>query len=90
MYQVIKRDGKVAEFDIAKIAVAITKAFEALQKEYHPSVIDFLALKVTSNFESKIKNGTISVEDIQDSVESVLIQAGYDDVAKAVEKVLSE
>ena len=83
MYQVIKRDGKVAEFDIAKIAVAITKAFEALQKEYHPSVIDFLALKVTSNFESKIKNGTISVEDIQDSVESVLIQAGYDDVAKA-------
>ena len=83
MYQVIKRDGKVAEFDISKITVAITKAFEALQKEYHPGVIDFLALKVTSNFEQKIKNGTVSVEDIQDSVESVLIQAGYDDVAKA-------
>ena len=41
-----------------------------------------LALKVTAAFEPKIKDGLVSVEDIQDSVESVLIQAGYDDVAK--------
>ena len=83
MYQVIKRDGKVDEFDITKISAAITKAFVAQNKNYHPGVIDFLALKVTSNFEAKIKDGKIAVEDIQDSVESVLVQAGYDDVAKA-------
>ena len=83
MYKVIKRDGAVAEFDIAKISSAISKAFDALNKESHPTVIDLLALKVTSDFESKIKDGCIAVEDIQDSVESVLSQAGYADVAKA-------
>ena len=83
MYQVVKRDGKVTEFDISKISVAITKAFEACEKEYHPSVIDLLALKVTSEFSSKIKDGKIAVEDIQDAVESVLVQAGYADVAKS-------
>ncbi len=83
MYQVIKRDGKVADFDMAKIADAIKKAFEAQNKQYHPSVIDLLSLRVTADFESKIVDGKIAVEDIQDSVESVLIQAGYADVAKA-------
>ena len=83
MYQVIKRDGKIAEFDITKINEAITKAFVAQNKQYHPGVIDFLALKVTADFEPKIKDGKIAVEDIQDSVESVLVQAGYADVAKA-------
>ncbi len=83
MYQVQKRDGKVAEFDLSKISSAITMAFEAQEKDFVPSIIDFLALKVTANFEPKIKDGMIAVEDIQDSVESVLVQAGYDDVAKA-------
>ncbi len=83
MYQVEKRDGKVVDFNIQKIAKAIKMAFDALSKQSHPSVIDFLALRVTSDFESKIKDGLISVEDIQDSVEKVLGQAGYDDVAKA-------
>ncbi len=83
MYQVIKRDGKLTDFNLKKIAEAITKAFEATNKHYHPDIIDFLALRVTSDFEPKINNGTIAVEDIQDSVESVLVQAGYGDVAKA-------
>ena len=83
MYQVTKRDGKVAEFDIQKICAAITKAFEAQEKQYHPSTIELLALKVTADFEPKVKDGLIAVEDIQDSVESVLIQAGYADIAKA-------
>ena len=83
MYQVIKRDGKTAEFNITKIAEAIKKAFESQEKQYHPSTIDFLALKVTADFEPKIHNNLIAVEDIQDSVESVLIQAGYADIAKA-------
>jgi len=83
MYQVSKRDGKTTEFDIAKISEAIEKAFIAQNKNHHKTVIDLLALKVTSEFEPKIKNGKIAVEDIQDSVESVLSQAGYADVAKA-------
>ncbi|MBO5959859.1 MAG: ribonucleoside triphosphate reductase, partial [Lentisphaeria bacterium] len=83
MYQVQKRDGKVVDFNISKIANAIRLAFDAQDKQSHPSVIDFLALKVTADFESKIKEGLISVEDIQDSVEAVLVQGGYADVAKA-------
>ncbi len=83
MYQVTKRDGKVVEFEISKIAEAIRKAFEAQKKQYHPSVIDFLALRVTADFEDKIKDDMIAVEDIQDSVEHVLGEAGYSDVAKA-------
>ena len=83
MYQVLKRDGKVTDFDLSKITMAIRSAFEAQEKQYHPSVIDFLTLKVTADFEPKIKEGLIAVEDIQDSVESVLVQAGYADIAKA-------
>ncbi|MEA4849323.1 MAG: ribonucleoside triphosphate reductase, partial [Clostridiaceae bacterium] len=83
MYQVIKRDGKIAEFSISKIANAITKAFDAQNKQYHPDIIDFLALKVTADYQDKIEKGMIGVEKIQDSVEQVLVQAGYADVAKA-------
>ena len=83
MYTVIKRDGKLVDFNIEKIKEAIVKAFDACDKQYHPDVIDFLVLKVTSDFAGKINDGKISVEAIQDSVESVLIKAGYDDVAKA-------
>ena len=83
MYQVVKRDGQIADFHIDKISAAITKAFEAQQKQYHPSIIDMMALKVTADFEPKIKNEQIQVEQIQDSVERVLVQAGYADVAKA-------
>ena len=83
MYQVKKRDGKITSFDLGKISDAITQAFEAQNKQYHPSVIDFLSLKVTADFEPKINDDIILVEDIQDSVESVLVQAGYADVAKA-------
>ena len=81
--KVMKRDGKVVDFDIQKIADAIRKAFEATETEYNDSVIDFLALKTTADFQSKIKNGTIAVEDIQDSVEAVLSRGGYEQVAKA-------
>ena len=83
MYQVVKRDGKISDFNISKISQAITKAFEAQEKQYHPSIIDLLALKVTADFEPKIKNNLIQVEDIQDSVEEVLVQSGYADIAKA-------
>ena len=83
MYQVVKRDGKITEFEISKISKAITKAFEALGKQYHPSVIDMLALRVTAEYEPLIRDNKIAVETIQDCVEKVLSEAGYADVAKA-------
>ena len=83
MYQVLKRDGGTVDFEISKISAAMIKAFEAQGKQYHPSVINMLALQVSADFEPKIKDGFIAVEDIQDSVEKVLSDAGYADVAKA-------
>ena len=83
MYQVLKRDGKVSDFNLSKISNAITRAFDAVDRQYNTSIIDLLALKVTAEYEPKIKDGLIAVEDIQDSVEAVLVQAGYADVAKA-------
>ncbi len=83
MYKVIKRDNKTVEFDLSKISAAIKQAFEATKKDFHDSVIDLLALKVTADFAPKVVDGKIAVEDIQDSVENVLVQAGYGDVAKA-------
>ena len=83
MYTVLKRDGKIVDFNLNKISEAITMAFEAQEKDFNQNIIDFLALKVTADFEPKIKDHHIAVEDIQDSVESVLVQAGYADVAKA-------
>ena len=72
MYRVVKRDGKVVDFNLSKISEAITKAFDACQKEYHPDVINLLALRVTSDFASKVKDEQITVEEIQDSVEKSL------------------
>lgn len=82
MYQVSKRDGQIAPFNLSKISVAIEKAFKAQDKEYNQDIIDLLALKVTADFAPKVKNSLIQVEDIQDSVENILIKAGYADVAK--------
>ena len=81
--KVLKRDGKLSNFDITKISKAISSAFEALDKRTDASIIDMLALRVTADFEKKIKDDVIDVEDIQDSVEYILIQGGYADVAKA-------
>lgn len=83
MYSVVKRDGQIVDFDVTKISSAITKAFEALHKNYHPSIINMLALQVTADFDPKIKDNLIGVESIQDSVEKVLSDSGYADVAKA-------
>ncbi|MCR5342062.1 MAG: ribonucleoside triphosphate reductase [Butyrivibrio sp.] len=82
MYEVVKRDGSIAKFDISKISSAIIKAFVALEKPYHTSVIDLVALRVASDFEGKISDDKITVEQIQDSVEKVLSESGYSDVAK--------
>ena len=83
MFQVIKRDGSKADFTLTKINDAIMKAFNATQMNYNNDIIDLLALRVTADFQKKVENDEIHVEDIQDSVERVLGQAGYEEVAKA-------
>ncbi|MCR5488096.1 MAG: ribonucleoside triphosphate reductase [Lachnospiraceae bacterium] len=83
MFSVIKRDGQKADFNLTKINDAIMKAFVACEKQYNNDIIDLLALRVTADFQDKIRNSKITVEDIQDSVETVLNQAGFTDVAKA-------
>ena len=83
MYQVQKRDGRIVPFELKKIAAAMRKAFDATCTDYTDSVIDYLAVMVTSDFQNRIRDGLISIEDIQDSVEAVLSRSGYRNVAKA-------
>ncbi len=83
MFQVIKRDGEKVDFTLTKINDAIMKAFHATQMQYSNDIVDLLALRVSADFQDKVKDGSIHVEDIQDSVEKVLGQAGYEEVAKA-------
>lgn len=83
VFQVIKRDGKETSFDLEKVSVAITKAFDATNKNYNQDIIELLSLRVTADFNEKIQQDKIHVEQIQDSVEKVLEQAGYTEVAKA-------
>ena len=83
MYRVVKRDGRIVDFELPKIANAMKRAFEATSTNYNESVIDFLAVMVTADFQKKIKDELIAIEDIQDSVESVLSRGGYENVAKA-------
>ena len=83
MFQVKKRDGKLVEFDMSKISTAISKAFNANGVNYTADILNMLTLRVAANFSEKITDNVISVEDIQDSVEVVLIQAGYVSVAKS-------
>ena len=83
MFQVIKRDGSEAEFCLPKIGGAVIKAFDATQMQFDQDIIDLLSLRVTADIQGKIKDGKVHVEDIQDSAEKVLEQAGYTETAKA-------
>ena len=83
MFQIIKRDGKVVDFDLSKISGAIEKAFVAQKREYNNQIIDMLALNAVSDCEKKAVDGKVDVESIQDSVEATLQRMGYEDVAKA-------
>ncbi len=81
--QVIKRDGERADFTLSKINDVIRKAFTATHMNYTNDIVDLLALRVTADFQDRVKENAIHVEDIQDSVERVLGQAGYEEAAKA-------
>lgn len=83
MFRVIKRDGSEAELNLEKISGAIVKAFDATQVQYNQAIVDLLTLRVTADMQGKVKEGKVQVEEIQDSVEKVLEQAGYAEAAKA-------
>lgn len=83
MFQVRKRDGALVSFEISNIGNAISKAFDATDVKYNDDILSLLNLRVTSDFQSQIKDDIIDVEDIQDSVEKVLEDAGYHKTAKA-------
>ena len=81
---VLKRDGKTEqEFSLSKIQDAVRKAFEATGTPYDDEILSAIALRTAAGFRKKVVNGKIAVEDIQDSVETVLSDTGYTDVAKA-------
>lgn len=83
MIYVRKRDGETVEFGLKRIEDAIKKAFKATGKEYNNEILELLSLRVTADFQSSMQEGSVTVEQIQDSVERVLEQAGYTGVAKA-------
>ena len=83
MLNIRKRDGALEEFKLDKVSKAIEKAFMAEHKFYNDDIINMLSLRVAATMNSKIHNDVIDIEDVQDSVEVTLIQAGYVDVARS-------
>ena len=83
MLSVKKRNGEIVDFNLGKIEAAIEQAFKSVKREYSQDMLELLALRVCANFKDKVENEVISVEDIQDSVEIVLIQSSFVDVAKS-------
>lgn len=80
--KIVKRDGRVVNYDNTKIENAIILAMNALgEKEL--DICKKLAKLTEKQLEADFANRNPSVEDIQDTVEKVLMQNGYDDVAKA-------
>lgn len=81
---VIKRDGREDKFQKGKITLAIQKASDEVEKsggEVMPQIaIQTIATEVYNNF--KAQDCAVSVENIQDAIESLLMQRGYYDVAK--------
>ncbi len=90
LIKVIRRNGTVTPFDINKIAVAMTKAFLAVEGDaaaassrIHEKV-SLLTKKIADTFARRLhSNGTIHIEEIQDSVELELMRAAEYKVAKA-------
>ena len=81
---VIKRDGREDKFQKGKITLAVQKASDEVEKsggESMPQIaIQTIATEVYNNF--KVQDCAVSVENIQDAIEALLMQRGYYDVAK--------
>lgn len=77
--KVLKRNGQLVPFDLAKIESAIRKAFESQQEEYDPKIAE----DVRAALSLKEQASAISVELIQNIVEEILMKHGYYKTAKA-------
>ena len=73
MLDVIKRDGQITEFNLNRITDAIVKAFNATEMQFTNEIVDMISLRVTADFQPKIQDGKIHIEDVQDSVEKVFM-----------------
>lgn len=80
--EIIKRDGRVVKFEEAKIEEAIYKATKSIGRE-NRRLAKRLAVKVTNILEKKFIKRVPTVEDVQDTVEKVLMDEGYSEAAKA-------
>ena len=88
--RVIKRNGTVVSYDDSKIAVAITKAFLAVEggtaaasTRIHETVAKLTAV-VSATFKRRMPSGgTIHIEELQDQVELALMRSGEQKVARA-------
>ena len=88
--RIIKRNGTLVPYDAGKIAVAISKAFLAVEggsavdsSRVHQQV-SLLTDAVTSTFKRRMPSGgTIHIEEIQDQVELALMRAGEQKVARS-------
>src|SRR5690554_7121229 len=89
-YQVIRRSGGVTPFDPAKIAIALTKAFLAVEgssatdsRRIH-DIVEQLTAQIVANLTRRAASGrTFHIEDIQDQVELALMRNEHHKVARA-------
>ncbi|MBO4628457.1 MAG: ribonucleoside triphosphate reductase, partial [Treponema sp.] len=84
---VVKRSGEIADYDRSKIEAAISKAIEAVEKKKDPDRASELTDKVEEKLRLQLAGARAhsipAIEEIQDIVESVLIEANEVEVAKA-------
>ena len=89
-YNVVRRNGKLTSFDKNKIAVAMTKAFLAVEggqaaasSRVHETVEKLTTLVVETLTRRQPDGGTFHIEDIQDQVELSLMRNGEQKIARA-------
>jgi len=78
-----KRNGETVEFAMEKIKKAIEKAFLATETVYTEDILELLSLRAVSKTIQLTSGNILNIEDIQDSVEKVLEESGFTEVAKA-------
>ncbi|AWM86376.1 ribonucleoside-diphosphate reductase subunit alpha [Microvirga sp. 17 mud 1-3] len=89
-YRLIRRDGSVTPFDQNKIAVALTKAFLAVEgssaaasRRIHETVAELTDRVVTALLRRADSGRTFHIEEVQDQVELALMRAEHQKVARA-------
>ena len=78
LLKIVKRNGSKEPFNVTKVELAITKAFEAVDVDFTDQIISTLALKSIS----KVKKSEIPIEILQDAIEETLLETGYTSVGR--------